>query len=142
MDRPLAANLRGLSNALAAASAQNLILSVPAQSGANNENVPPKPASPVLVGGSKDSIPISRLPPFTTAPNQSSDPSRPVKEFLRSLDYNLDVLFDEFVHAGIKNDATLMIFKKLSDKDKEQFMDDMRLDRLQKFVLRKCLKMM
>jgi hypothetical protein len=124
--RPLAANLRGSSTALAVASPHNL-----------------KPTSPVLAGGYKASAPVSRLPPLTTAPNQSPDPSRPVKEFLRSLDYNLEVLFDEFVDAGIKDDATLMIFKKLGDEDKVQFlMEDMRLDRLQRFVLRKCLKTM
>jgi hypothetical protein len=99
----------------------------------------------VQVGASKETVLLrpassgNALLPHLSAPISSSDPSQPVKEFLRN--HNLEALSDEFVNAGIKNGAALTVFKNFSNEDKEEFIVKyLHVDRLQTFMLRKFLK--
>ena len=69
------------------------------------------------------------------------DDSEPVKEFLRSLDHSLEALTDKFVDGGIKDGATLALFKGFSSEEMELFVrSHLRLDQLQVFFFMKCFR--
>lgn len=68
-------------------------------------------------------------------PAPATDPSAPVKEFLRSLNPNLEYLLKHFDKLGIKDHRSLSVFKAYSTRARERFLREGQFNLLERFAV-------
>jgi len=67
------------------------------------------------------------------------DPSAPVKEFLRSLNPNLERLLPRFCELGIEDHETLLAFKSWSAGEREELLKA-HLNKFQLLAVQNCFR--
>ena len=65
-----------------------------------------------------------------------------VLEFLSGLKPNMSSLLPTFKHAGISDQETLRAVIELPDRERDELVDDLRLNLLQSRIIKRSLKML
>lgn len=108
---------------------------------ASAADLPPNYSSvqhlPIAVDASSESMSVNDKENVPQPATSVSDPSVPVREFLRHLGQDFEILLPIFVNKGVKDGETLSVFKRMSGECKAVLLmtwrelDDFQLVRLQ-----------